>query len=87
MDDRFLEELTEDLDHMRMLLERCVGKLRARICGGNAPVNVGRQDIRAEIERQRQLIMDKANQARAQIMQAANTKVTPLVIEEKGDKK
>jgi len=86
MDDRFLEELTEDLDHMRILLERCVGKLRSRMRSGNTPVNIGHQDIRAEIERQRQLIMAQANQARAQIMQAANTKVKPPIIE-KGDKK
>jgi hypothetical protein len=80
MEENFVVELLEDLDHMRQLLERCVRKLRTQVSGDVAiptfsssqvpqmPSAAG--DIRAEIERQRQAILAQVEQAKAQAMSA-----------------
>jgi hypothetical protein len=77
MDEQFMLELIDDLDHMRLLLERCANKLRAQTHGGAAasmPSAAGRSgmpDIRAAIDRKRQEIMAQVEQAKAQALQAA----------------
>lgn len=78
MNERFVAELIEDLDHMRQLLDRCVRKLRTVVpnvgddktafTAPAIPVSVGHNDIRAEIERQRQEIIAQVEQVKAQAM-------------------
>jgi hypothetical protein len=83
MEEQFIMELIEDLDHMRQMLERCVRKLRSRV-SGNSDIKSGgtmpavrvsdeNNGIRSEIDRQRQIIMAQVEQAKAQAMAAATT--------------
>lgn len=88
MDEQFVMELTEDLDHMRQLLERCVRKLRMRMSDNpdiraNAgkpalPMAVEDNGIRAEIEAQRRAIMAQVEQAKAQAVAAATAAGRPI---------
>lgn len=94
MDEQFVKELIEDLDHVsqmldhaRQLFDRCVGKLRSQVSGGAAPssdskfatqTNATSVNIRAEIEKQRQVIMAQVEQVRAQAMKAAQAAQTPV---------
>lgn len=80
MDERVLAEVIEDLDHMRQLLDRCVRRLRGTVIpdvavANTAPapaVSAHSGEIRAAIERQRQEIMAKVEQAKAQALASAN---------------
>jgi len=81
MDERFVADLIEDLDHMRQLLERCVRRLRTQVSGDiSAPMaspvepvlrmSESQNDIRAEIDRQRQAIVAQVEQVKAQALSA-----------------
>lgn len=83
MDERFVAELIEDMEHMGRLLERCVRRLRSQVStdmpspGAGAVVESPRlsgtrDDIRVEIEKQRRAIMAQVDQVKAQALQAAS---------------
>jgi ElaB/YqjD/DUF883 family membrane-anchored ribosome-binding protein len=82
MDEKFVAELIEDMEHMGRLLERCVRRLRSQVSADALPaasasmveaprVSGMRDDIRAEIDRQRKAIMAQVDEIKAQAMQAA----------------
>jgi len=77
MDEQFVTELIEDLEHMRQLLDRCVRRLRSQVPSvvstASAPVRITepQNDIRAEIERQRREIMSQVEQVKTQALQTA----------------
>lgn len=81
MDEQFVVELIEDLEHMRQTLDRCVRRLRTQLSGEPVVATPTAQtrpetrvgsDIRAEIERQRCEIMSRVEQVKAQALQAAS---------------
>lgn len=78
MDKQFLEDMIEDLEQAKRLIERRLRVLRA-MAGGTAPSENPSQamslksDLKAEIERQRLEIMAQVSQIKTQATQVANT--------------
>jgi hypothetical protein len=75
MDKRLLNEMVEDLEQIKRLVERHLRALRAMGADQSDAFadseSTHKNDIKAEIERQRQTIMAQVEQAKAQAMSAA----------------
>jgi hypothetical protein len=81
MDEKFVVELIEDLEHMGQLLDRCVRRLRTWTSGNTGVVTAdiakpsvrmpeSQNDLRTEIGRQRNAILAQVEQVKAQAMSA-----------------
>lgn len=73
MNDTFISDLIEDLDHMKQLLERCIRKLQEQTTQpvSNKTVEMP-SNIKTHIDQKRKAIMEQVGQLRAQALQTAN---------------
>lgn len=88
MNDTFISDLIEDLDHMRQLLERCIKKLQSQVkinpnFKNNTESDLQNNSVKSQIEQHKKSIMEQVTQIREKAIQSINkigTNVTPNAI-------